>query len=388
MRSFRSVLTLVFAIGMSAGSAGATTCSSDVVPAATLLFPFVVFDYDNPIIGDTSLVTIINTAPAAQIVHVTLWSDAGAPLFDFNIVLSGYDMQRINLRDLLYFGTLPDTGTAGPLVVSGSAAAAGPVVPTVDLALPESTAVLLERCSPSSPQYPDYPPIPQAILEQLQYLLQASQRVERSHNDCVSPANYTIGDWFENRTTADPTWMWVTADVVWTCTGLFPDAAEYWQDGPTQNPGHSPTGAQRMTDNVLVGEAFWVNEEVPYFESAAAVHVEADRSLGDNLVTSSVLNPSSGLPQSFYHKYASPHGLSDLRLAAVVLPQVRLAAPPLRPARAVADRLGLQLPWIPGRRFRYLATGLEGADPRPRPGHHRVEHGGARLPRLHLLRLG
>ena len=247
---------------------------------------------------------------------MTLWTDYSAPVLGFNILLSGYDVQTLNVRDILYFGQLPNTGTAGYLVVSGSVREGGPVKPPLHPPLPQSTSTLAQRCDPTWPSYPDYPILPQAVLDQIRTLLQLSQTLTRTHNDCVSSASYQVWDWFESRTTADPTWMYVTADVVWTCGNLLPlgpDAALYWQDGPLFNPGFSPTGAQRMTDNVLIGEVMWVNNAARFSESTPAVHLEADRSLGDNLVNSSVLNPTTGLPQSFYHRYASEHGLSDLR---------------------------------------------------------------------------
>ena len=54
------------------------------------------------------------------------------------------------------------------------------------------------------------------------------------------------------------------------------------------------------------GDVMRLNNVERLSESTPAVHVEADRSLGDNLVNSSVLNPTStGQPQSRYHQYAS-----------------------------------------------------------------------------------
>ena len=60
-----------------AAPALASICAFDAAPAATLLFPFVVFDYNNPLDGDTTLISITNMSPEAQIVHVTLWTDTG-----------------------------------------------------------------------------------------------------------------------------------------------------------------------------------------------------------------------------------------------------------------------------------------------------------------------
>ena len=150
----------------------------------------------------------------------------------------------------------------------------------------------------------------------------------------------------------------------WTCGNLLPlgpDAAQYWDDGPLHNPGHSPTGAQRMTDNVLIGDVVWINNYARFSESTTAVHVEADRSLGDNVVNSSVLDLTTGLPQSLYHQYASERGLSDLReplprrgasttWASTILPwtliQVWKTSSMSRPGRRRSSLASPPPPWV------------------------------------------
>ncbi len=312
----RAVLAAFLCLALlGAGVAGATYCALDDVPAATLLFPFVAFEYENPISGTTTLMHINNVGPDAQIVRLTLWSDVGVPVLAFTVVLSGYDAMSLNIRDVLFFGELPDSGTSGPLIVSGGVAEAGPVDGTPDLVDPQGTNTLQSRCRSTWPSYPDYNTIPQAFLEQIRAILQYSQIVGRAHDDCDGANPYQLDDWFEGRTTADPTWMYLTADVVWTCCQLLPgvDDATYWRDGPTENPTFDPYGAQRLAANVLRGEMFLVNNTVRYSEGLAAVHLEADPSYGDGTSAAAVRNPASGQRQTFYHRHAAPHGLSDLR---------------------------------------------------------------------------
>ena len=262
----------------------------------------------------TTLIQIVNTGAAAQIVHVRIWSDTGLVIFGFNVVLSGYDAQAINIRDILIHGMVPQTGTSGTVLVSGSAVEAGPVDGSPDLLQPGGTDTLADRCSPAfHPGYPVYDPIPGSTLALIQGALQQSQLTTRRHNDCVNPTGYPLSDWFESRTTADPTWMYVTADVVWTCTRLMPDDAAYWVDGPSANPGFDPNGGQRMDDNVLTGNLMWLNPSWAYSEAMLAVHVEADPNLGSGTPNVPVRNPTSGLMQTFYHDHSAPHGLSDDR---------------------------------------------------------------------------
>ena len=54
----------VLALGLSS-TASANYCSFDAVPSATLLFPFVAFDYDAGTAGQTTLMTIVNTSSEA-----------------------------------------------------------------------------------------------------------------------------------------------------------------------------------------------------------------------------------------------------------------------------------------------------------------------------------
>lgn len=292
-----------------------TICAYDAVPASTLVFPFVEFDYPGSNGQKTTIIGITNTSHESQIVHVTLWTDTGEPILDFNIVLSGYDVQLINIRDILQDGILPLTGTAGNLVVSGFVSPGGPVTPIFLPQQPQSTAQVFDRCNDDS--HPGYPgnydqPIPSAILDLFKSWLQRSQTETRLHRDCAG-GTYSAGDWFETRTEADTTWMWLTADVIWTCTRHFPDYQHYWEDGPTTNPTFDEDGGQRYVANALMGDVMWFDLAEGTQTAGSAIHLEASPSLGDTSVNSPVLNPTTGMPQSFYHTLSSPWGSSDLR---------------------------------------------------------------------------
>ncbi|HYX23107.1 MAG TPA: hypothetical protein VFC23_03055, partial [Thermoanaerobaculia bacterium] len=91
--------------------AGAVICTIDAVPAATLLLPYFEVDLNNPN-GLTTLFSINNASATAVLAHVTVWSDLSVPVLDFNVYLTGYDVQTINLRDLLA-GSVPVTASLG-----------------------------------------------------------------------------------------------------------------------------------------------------------------------------------------------------------------------------------------------------------------------------------
>jgi hypothetical protein len=78
-------------------------------PGATLLIPYFEVDLDDPN-GQTTLFSVNNSSDRATLARVVLWTDWGVPTLAFDIYLTGYDVQTLNVRDLLK-GTLPGTGT-------------------------------------------------------------------------------------------------------------------------------------------------------------------------------------------------------------------------------------------------------------------------------------
>lgn len=80
-------------------------------PAATLLLPYFEVDLANPA-GANTFFAINNASATAVMAHVTIWSDFSVPVFAFDVYLTGYDMQTVDLRAVLT-GTIPRTASAG-----------------------------------------------------------------------------------------------------------------------------------------------------------------------------------------------------------------------------------------------------------------------------------
>ncbi|MGQ9752208.1 MAG: hypothetical protein ACUVRE_06170, partial [Thermoanaerobaculaceae bacterium] len=101
----KKVLVVLAVAALAVPGAYANFCARDVVPAATLLFPYVAVSTDVLGIpdpnGQTTITDIINTSSQATIVHYTVWTILSDPIIDFDEVLSGYDVHRINWRDFL-----------------------------------------------------------------------------------------------------------------------------------------------------------------------------------------------------------------------------------------------------------------------------------------------
>jgi hypothetical protein len=97
-------------------------CRTADQPAATLLFPYFEVDLDTG--GRTTLLSVNNSSSKATLARVVLWTDWGVPTLAFDVYLTGYDIQTVNLRDV-FRGTLPVTGAAvsnlGPLSEGGDA---------------------------------------------------------------------------------------------------------------------------------------------------------------------------------------------------------------------------------------------------------------------------
>jgi hypothetical protein len=298
----------------------ANVCAFDPVPAASLLFPFVAYDYSGNT-GTTTLFAITNVSSEATIVHVTVWTDFSIPILDFNILLTGYDVQRMNIRDILASGTLPVTLYQGHTEFEG-VADDGPVSSGSDLngawiesvlAEPESTNPALNgRCTSNTATFPGYPgqytqAIPGGILALFQQWLQSSQTEDRFHSDDCNRVDGAFAGryvlqgnpdpWFESRDDSTPTWMYITADVVETCNKRFPDEPAYWD-------------FEARYENVLMGDMQWVDPVNRFSESSLAVHIEADIYL-DDVATE---NPYIiGRPMSFYSRYSGLATTNDYR---------------------------------------------------------------------------
>ncbi len=327
----------VMALGLSS-VAYANYCSFDAVPAATLLFPFVAYDYEGGFDGQTTQLAITNVSAEAQIVHITVWTDYSVAILDFNIVLTGYDVARMNIRDILGFGLLPTEDAATGrndniwqhLITSsapfyGNNAGDTPFddgpysshnellqttvnytnLPDPDPAGTYPALGLDMRCNPfalgapySRPAYIASPsnyvdPIPQGTLDIFEGYLKASQTASKSYVNCTGGLyEFPADPWFITREDG-PVWLYVTADVVRACNKDLPDGAAI-----TYFNADRPNTEGVIDANVLVGDVIWLNSMDRFSEADNAVHLEAD--------------PAFTGPVTFYERYLVP-GTADYR---------------------------------------------------------------------------
>jgi hypothetical protein len=114
----KTLVTCVAVVALFAIASGAfaITCTTDQRPAATLLIPYFQATF-NPetLAADTSsaasldtLVTIGNASSAPMIAHVNVFNERSELVLDFNVALTGFDIQSWSMASLLS-GNLPST---------------------------------------------------------------------------------------------------------------------------------------------------------------------------------------------------------------------------------------------------------------------------------------
>ncbi len=107
MRQRAVCLGLVTAAAVVVPLAGQFNFVSDQ-PAATLLLPYFEVDLDRPA-GQTTLFSVNNASAAPALARVVVWSDLAVPVLGFDVYLTGFDVERIDMRDIIA-GQIPAVG--------------------------------------------------------------------------------------------------------------------------------------------------------------------------------------------------------------------------------------------------------------------------------------
>ena len=256
MKKTVSCLALLGLLALS-GQAVATICTIDDVPAATLLLPYFEVDLNNPD-GINTLFSINNASATAVLAHVVLWSDLSVPTFDFNIYLTGYDVQTVSIRDI-FNGTVPRTASAGQ--------------DPGDAISPKGTFSQDINFASCAGQLPP-PAVPASFVTHLR----------ASHTGTFSAIlNGCAGRAFGDNIARG----YITVDTVNNCTLRFPGDAGYFLSGGT---------GDATNQNVLWGDYFYVNSGENFAQGETLVHAEA-----------SATNPETSVPgqYTFYGRYVN-----------------------------------------------------------------------------------
>jgi hypothetical protein len=235
MRYGKTILALVLLI--SALPVYGAACALDAGPAATLLLPYFEVDLGDAG-GRTTLFAVNNSREEGTLAHVVLWTDLAVPTLSFDVYLTGWDVQTINLRDV-FAGKLPRTADAARDPTDT-------VSPGGDFSF--------DRSYPGCTALP-----PQDLSADL------AARLRRAHTG-QSPQ---LDGQCVARNLAQPTVArgYATIDVVKDCTLLRPGDAGYF----------GPDGVA-AADNVLWGDFFYVDPAGKFSQGEGLVRIGADPS--------------------------------------------------------------------------------------------------------------
>jgi hypothetical protein len=235
------VIALVALVGLG-GQAFAELDTVDAVPAATLLIPYFQVDVSDDACanstGLTTLFSVNNASAAPTLAHVTVWTDWSVPALDFDIYLTGYDVQTLNVRDFFCSGNLPTTGFA----VSNQGAFSDPNVPFPSCNNGTSTG--------SNPVW-GAGAISQNFRNHLKAWFTGNQSPVTG--DCAGSGDGG----------SDLAVGYITVDQTLDCSALFPSDAGYFDGGIAG------------FDNILWGDYFLVDEAGNFSQGFSAVHIEA-----------------------------------------------------------------------------------------------------------------
>ena len=235
-------LALVGLLGLG-GPAAAEICTVDNVPAATLLLPYFEVDLDTED-GMNTLFSINNASAVDTIAHVVVWTDLSVPVLDFNVYLTGFDVQTLSVRDILR-GILPQT--AVPEDSPSSIESNQGEFSVLDPGLNRLSCV---------DQLP-YSQLPANFVAHLQSVLTGGPSNLTSFG-----GNCAAVDHDDNIARG-----YITVDDANLCSLDFPG-----------DPGYFVAGGlgTASNDNQLWGDYFYVNPAENFAQGETLVHVEAD----------------------------------------------------------------------------------------------------------------
>jgi hypothetical protein len=271
------------------GQAVAEIGTIDDVPAATLLLPYFEVDFNDPN-GITTLFSVNNASAAPALAHVTVWTDLSVPVLDFDVYLTGYDVQTMNMRDIVN-GILPFTAedsvdpgdTADPNDgISNDGAPTGTILgDPLDGDFPGTSGPCVT---------PSYTPLGAAFVQG--HLIPALTGGASSISNCVG-VNY--GDGIARG--------YVTVDLVTQCNLDFPST-----------PGYFTINAD--FDNILWGDYFYVDPANNFAQGETLVHIEACTGLTAPAFQGFVGNGAGLCPFgvgdfTFYSRYVANTGVDQ-----------------------------------------------------------------------------
>ena len=298
-KTFLTCMAVVALLAIAA-SAGAITCTIDQRPAATLLIPYfqATFNADGTILGSgtgalDTLVTIGNASSAPMLAHVNVFNERTELVLDFNIALTGFDIQSFSVASVLRgnlpvtpinISHVPEVKDGVQVTITGDVCqrnASAPVYPSAGGYLrvrPTSPATGLDN-SLATVSYPAGP-FPTAFLFQVLDSLDTT----KDTNTCGGGVDNII---------ANPIHGYITIDH-----------ANYCNLSNPSDPAYYTNDAIGMENN-LWGDYIYISGAGVGTEGFAAVAIEADASLSDTTAAPTSPSATFGGRRTFYRRYVT-----------------------------------------------------------------------------------
>lgn len=268
-----------FVFGVGGAASGPTTTNNDdscdigVTPAATLLLPY--FSVETATRAETTFFTVTNVTDLPQIAHVTVWSDYSYPVLDFNLFLTGYDVQAIDLYDVIVNGVIAPTGPT----TGGTSSATTP-----------------GAISSANTQNPNIPPANVALCVSLPGNIPPNIRADVLSGLTVGTNSTCTGSASAPRIGSNTGTLakgYVTIDVARVCSVTLPNSPSYYLN-------------EILFDNVLIGDYQAINKSTTVGNFAGGnplVHIRAIPEGGPG-GPAGVLSPAAtNFPYTFYSRY-------------------------------------------------------------------------------------
>jgi hypothetical protein len=252
MRMRFAAVAVAALLSVVAGPASAQTIDAAQVTndtGATVLLPYFEAQVPKKIGGKapgvTTLFSINNASATAILAHVTIWTDLAVPVFAFNVYLTGFDVQTIDVVDLLN-GKLPQTASVGQDPTDTSQSLTDGISPKGPISQDINFASCNGILPPPAQLSPD-------TVEHLRAALTGKPSALFS-GQCAGR------DFGEKKPIARG---FVTADTVNNCTSRLPSDPVYFSQDIT-------------FQNVLWGDAFILNKSKKLGRGDALVAIRAD----------------------------------------------------------------------------------------------------------------
>jgi hypothetical protein len=231
MKKAVAIALLLVALPLAAGTINNDdSCDIGAYPAATLLLPYFVVNLGTAGAGETTIFSVTNVSPVPQIARVTLWTDWAFPVLSFNLFLTGYDVQPVNLYDVILRGLIASTSAESPNPRNNPTPG---TTPLTNLANPKFLPSAATECA--SGRLPGQ--LPPALSTDVRAIFATGRSTGRAIS-CPDPTG------FERQVGGNHGGLvaigYVTIDVVATCSPLLPSDARYW--------------SEILYDNVLTGD--------------------------------------------------------------------------------------------------------------------------------------